>query len=514
MEYLPKLYHYLLCSLLVLSITSYAQVTELRTLDDRTKTQQQLLQTQQKTISDQQKMIYDLRDKLAHQETAIKVLESEQKAKEDSLYQQIHWNINALKIIAGFIVVGIILLIWQRNFLGRHLLGVWIEENFKESIRYYLKDMIQRKVRDRDVREIVREKGEAAVAATVTKYIKETDIADIIHKNARPEIDRLIKVVNEEVAENLKGKVPTWEQDFAHYLELGARLADKTQVLNETLTFPAETKLEIQEYKKVLLKLKNAPDYTPEDWYLKGIEEYETGHLKDARESFNEVLHLNAEDTNAMLFKGATHSDNAEYKSAIKIFNQALTLEPQNKIALILHANTAFKMKKYDKAIENYDQIQDLDADYAYSYYGKGNAYKEKGDYQLAIENYRVAIEKDDDFALAYLSITELLIVSENYEEAHGYLSKLSEFADLKIRDQILAKYFELIIKKIRHLGTTQSEADFEELLLNEIDVYWDMSKIDKWLTITQLDKDDLLFITNKTKVMKKRIKQGEVVES
>lgn len=514
MKYLPKLYHYFLCGLLLMSINSYAQVTGLRTLDDRTKTQQQLLQTQQKTISDQQKMIYDLRDKLARQETAIKVLESEQKAKEDALREQISWNINALKIIAGFIVVGIILLIWQRNFLGRHLLGVWIEENFKESIRYYLKDMIQRKVRDRDVREIVREKGEAAVAATVTKYVKETDIANIIHQNARPEIDRLIKDVNAEVAENLKGKVPTWEQDFVRYLQLGSRLTDKTQTLNETLTFPAETKLEIQEYKKVLLKLKNAPDYTPEDWYLKGIEEYETGHLKDARDSFNEVLHLNAEDINAMLFKGATYSDNSEYKAAIKIFNQALTLEPQNKIALILHAKTAFKMKKYDKAIENYDQIQALDANYAYSYFGKGNAYKEKDDYEQAIANYEIAIEKDPGFALAHLYMTELFIVSDKYAEAQGILEKLGEFEDLKIKDQILAKYFELIIKKIRHLGTAQSEADFDELLLKEIDFNWDMSKIDKWLSVAQLDKDDQLFIGNKTKIMKKRIKQDETVEA
>jgi hypothetical protein len=110
--------------------------------------------------------------------------------------------------------------------------------------------------------------------------------------------------------------------------------------------------------------------------------------------------------------------------------------------------------------------------------------------------------------------MTELFIVSEKYAEAQGILEKLGEFEDLKIKDQILAKYFELIIKKIRHLGTAQSEEDFDELLLKEIDFNWDMSKIDKWLSVVQLDKDDQLFIGNKTKIMKKRIKQGETVEA
>lgn len=516
MKYLPKLYHYLFCYLMFfLSVNSYAQTAGLRTLDDRTKNQQQLLQNQAKTISDQQKMIYDLRDKLARQETAIKVLESEQKAKEHALREQISWNINALQIIAGFIIVGIGVAIWQRNFLGRNLLGVWIEENFKESIRYYLKDIIQRKVRDRDVREIVREKGEAAVEAIIAKYLKEKDMAVVISKSARPEIDKTIVELNKEVAESLKGKVPAWEQDFARYLQLGARLVDKTRVLTETMSFPGEVKLEVQEYKRVLLKLKNAPDYTPEDWYLKGIDEYESGNLKDAKESFAEVLYLNAEDTNAMLFKGVIHRDNAEYKSALKVFNQVLDLEPHHKIALVLHANTSFKMKKYDKAIEDYNQIIALDVNYAYCYYGRGNAFKEKVDYTNAIKDYQTAIVKDHTFALAYLSVVELLLISENYEEAQSYLNQLAELSDLKIKDQILAKYFTLIIRKILHQGTAQAEEQFEELLLKDIDFTWDLTKIEKWIiSNVNLDKDDHLFITNKTKVMKKRIVKGEAIEA
>lgn len=516
MKDLLKLYRYLpgLLVLLIANVTM-AQLPGLRTLDDRTKNQQQALSNQAKTISDQQKMIYDLRDKLARQETAIKVLESELKAKEASLKGQISWNINALRIIAGFIIFGIAVLIWQRNFLGRNLLGVWIEENFKESIRYYLKDIIQRKVRDRDVREIVREKGATAVDISINKYIKEANIAEVIAKTAQPEIEMAIKQMNQEVSENLKGKVPAWEQDFGRYLTLGSKLETQTSVLNETLSFPANIKLELQEFKKVLLKLKNAPDYTSEDWYLKGITEYEQGNLKDARESFAKVLHLNAEDTKAMVFKGAIHRDNAEYKSALKIFQQILELEPQHTIVKILRANTFFKMKRYDKAIEDYNHIIETNANYAFCYYGRGNALKEKGDYNTAIENYQIAIERDSTFAPAYLCITELLLITGSYQRAQSYVDQLHQLPDLKIKNQILAKYFTLLLRNVLHQGTAEAEQQFQELLEKDIDFTWDLSKIDKWASNNEkLDKDSKVFIAAKTKMIKKHIVAGEQVEA
>jgi len=492
-----------------------AQNQTIKALQDRAQDQQQTLQNQTKAIIDQQKMIFDLRDKLARQETAIKVLESELTSKEQALQDQIKWNINVIKVIAGFIIFGIAVVIWQRNFLGRNLLGVWIEDNFKESIRYYLKDIIQRKVRDRDVREIVREKGKDAVEALVNKHIKEIDLADVIATNARPQIDKALKDLDQEVADKLKGKVPTWEQDFNRYLALGHKLEAKTSVLNETLSFPVETKLELQEFKKVLFKVKNPPDFTPEDWYLKGIDEYETNALKEARESFTQVLYQNPEDTNAMLFRGAIRKDLAEYRSALKVLNQVLQEHPEHNIAKVLRAETHFKMKKYDKAIEDYDHILAAASDYSFGYYGRGNAYKEKFEYAAAIENYQVAVEKDHMFTLAYLSAVELQIITENYEGAQRYLDQLSELPELRIRDQIMAKYFLILLRNLQHLGTAEAELQFDEILQQDIEVPWDLSKIDKWVSSNnKLDKDTTLFINQKTELLKRKVNTGEILEA
>jgi len=507
--------YFLLLYIWLCSSGLWAQSQAIKALQDRTQDQQQTLQNQTKAITDQQKMIFDMRDKLARQETAIKVLESELTSKEQALQDQIKWNINIIRVIAGFIIFGVAVVIWQRNFLGRNLLGVWIEDNFKESIRYYLKDMIQRKVRDRDVREIVREKGKDAVEALVNKHIKEIDLAEVISKNARPEIDKALKDLDKEVADKLKGKVPTWEQDFNRYLALGHRLEAKTSILNETLSFPAEIKLELQEFKKVLFKVKNPPDFTPEDWYLKGIEEYETNALKEARESFTQVLYQNPEDTNAMLFRGAIRKDLTEYRSAIKVLNQVLQENPEHNIAKVLRAETHFKMKKYEKAIEDYDHILTTTPDYSFGYYGRGNAYKEKFEYAAAIENYQTAIEKDQTFTIAYLSIVELQIITDNYEDAQSYLDQLNEVPELKIRDQIMAKYFLILLRNLQNRGTAEAELQFDEILQQDIEVTWDLSKIDKWVSSNnQLDKDTTLFIQQKTQLLRQKVSIGETLET
>ncbi|OJJ18213.1 hypothetical protein BKI52_25665 [marine bacterium AO1-C] len=507
--------YFLLVCIWLYSPCMMAQTQTIKALQDRTKEQQQTLQNQTKAIIDQQKMIYDMRDKLARQETAIKVLESQLTSKEQALQDQIKWNINVIRIIAGFIIFGVAVVIWQRNFLGRNLLGVWIEDNFKESIRYYLKDMIQRKVRDRDVREIVREKGKDAVEAVVNKHIKEVDLADVIATNARPEIEKALKDLEQEVADKLKGKVPAWEQDFTRYLALGHKLEAKTSILNETLAFPAEVKLELQEFKKVLFKVKNPPDFTPEDWYLKGIDEYETNALKEARESFTQVLYQNPEDTNAILFRGAIHKDLAEYRSALKVLNQVLQGNPEHNIAKVLRAETHFKMKKYDKAIEDYDQILAATPEYSFGFYGRGNAYKEKFEYTAAIENYQIAVEKDQTFTPAYLSVIELQIINGNYEGGQQYLDQLNDLPELRIRDQIMAKYFLILLRNLQNLGTAEAELQFDELLQQDIEVSWDLSKVDKWLsTNSELDKDTTLFINQKNKLLKQKMGKGEIVEA
>lgn len=513
--FIKNKYFFLVVFVLYLS-NAMAQNQAIKALEDRTQVHQQILQNQTKALIDQQKMIYDLRDKLARQETAIKVLESEVTSKEQALQDQIKWNINVIRIIAGFIIFGIAVLIWQRNFLGRNLLGVWIEDNFKESIRYYLKDIIQRKVRDRDVREIVREKGKDAVEAAINKHVKEISLDEVIAENARPEIDKALKDLEQEVADKLKGKVPAWEQDFIRYLTLGHKLEAKTSVLNETLTFPAETKLELQEFKKVLFKVKNPPDFTPEDWYLKGVDEYETNALKEAKESFTQVLYQNPEDVNAIVFRGAIHKDQTEYRSALKVFNQVLNANTNHKIAKVLRAETHFRMKKYDKAIEDYDRILEEAPNYSYCYYGRGNAYREKFDYVNAIENYSVAIEKDKQFALAYLKAIELQIISGNYDAAQSYLDQFYALTELKIKDQILAKYFLILLRNLKNQGTAEAELQFDEILQQDIEVAWDLSKIDKWISgdTTVMDKDTALFINQKTKQLKQKMGKGEVLEA
>ncbi len=491
-----------------------AQIQSIKALQDQTQNQQQTLQNQAKAMLDQQKMIYDLRDKLATQETALKVLESELTSKEQALQDQIRWNINIIGVIAGFIIFGLAVVIWQRNFLGRNLLGVWIEDNFKESIRYYLKDMIQRKVRDRDVREIVREKGKDAVEAMVNKHIKEADLASVIATNTRPEIEKALTALDQEVADKLKGKVPAWEQDFNRYLTLGHKLEAKTSTLNETLSFPAEIKLELQEFKKVLFKVKNPPDFTPEDWYLKGIEEYKTNSLKEARESFTQVLYQNPGDINAMLFRGAIRKDLAEYRSALKVLGQVLQEHANHNIAKVLRAETYFKMRKYDKAIEDYDQILETSPEYSFGYYGRGNAYKEKFEYNEAIENYQIAIEKDHQFMPANLCLMELYIIVGNYEAAQKCLDEIDDLPELKIREQIMAKYFWILLRNLRNQGTAEAELQFDEILEQDIEVSWDLSKIEKWLSSeNKLDKDTTLFISQKTKLLKKKMGKGEVPE-
>ena len=121
---------------------------------------------------------------------------------------------------------------------------------------------------------------------------------------------------------------------------------------------------------------------------------------------------------------------------------------------------------------------------------------------ELAELDYRTAIKFSKDEPWRYLSLVEVLIISNQYDKILEQL----EFIDIESLDKtdlLMYKYFRCIYQKIMNLPTESFEIELDEEINLGSEVDWSLDDIEDWLPNSNLDSETKEFISKLTDKLK-----------
>lgn len=186
---------------------------------------------------------------------------------------------------------------------------------------------------------------------------------------------------------------------------------------------------------------------------------HEKGDLLSLMKYVDEILEINPNHYEALLFQGHISNAMNEYNDAICYYTKAIDYgETNGQLMHMLHCRAdIYKVTgDYDKALENYQAILKINPYFSQIYFEIGNAYIQKEEYLKAIENFDEAISQgydtfeaifDKAYSLAQLNYFEasnqdyLTLVERGEADWYVYSNMGVNFMELKQYDEAI-KYF------------------------------------------------------------------------
>ncbi|MFZ3072645.1 MAG: tetratricopeptide repeat protein [Thermodesulfobacteriota bacterium] len=396
--------------------------------------------------------------------------------KDDKIEQRI--NIYLAVVLAIFAIVG---------FLGYKTIVKWIQQRIEDKT-------------GKEVKKYIEKKGETVVEPLLVKFKEELNRIESTRIEYEKRLDRLPKDID----------------------------------LNKPM--PEVTRKDLKKFVEKLPEAKTEKTYSHNDWFYKGLEEYERkeysdainswikaielnskealyyhvrgiayGELEDykkAIEDFNKAIELNPKDALYYDNRGGAYAELEDHKKAIEDYNKAIELDPKDALYYNNRGVAYVEFKDYRKAIEDYNKAIELDPKDALYYNNRGVAYLKREEYKKAIEDYNKAIELDPKDISSYQNLSEAFILVGSFKDA---LDSITKALDLAVEPSHKAIYFylECIAKKLLKLDTSVSEAKFNEVLQKEFALIWSIEPIESWLKEIDISNDDKDYILRLTQLLK-----------
>lgn len=111
------------------------------------------------------------------------------------------------------------------------------------------------------------------------------------------------------------------------------------------------------------------------EWYVKGIAEYDKGNTSKAIEYYRTALKIDSNFAFAWDNLGLSYRQKEDYDSAIYAYKKSLQIDPRGLTPLQNMAVAYLYKKNYEKAISTYEHMAKLDPNNPEIYYGIGNVY-------------------------------------------------------------------------------------------------------------------------------------------
>ncbi len=206
-------------------------------------------------------------------------------------------------------------------------------------------------------------------------------------------------------------------------------------VLRELETTPKkldqETIKKVEYFGKELQSTKTENDYDFEDWFYKGISEYEKKEYEKSiaymKNSIDKSTDQN-ELVNALLYIGIAYIDLKLYLKAFNIFTEITTKYSSYSDMDMAYYNKGivlFELKRYQASLESFEKAIELnknDGDY-WSY--KGDVLNELGRhedaskfYEISIRVYEISISSNPSYSTYWSGKADALFSLKRYEEA------------------------------------------------------------------------------------------------
>jgi tetratricopeptide (TPR) repeat protein len=159
------------------------------------------------------------------------------------------------------------------------------------------------------------------------------------------------------------------------------------------------------------------------------FEYYNRDNLSKAESIFEEIVHVQPDNTEALYFLAEISYRLGNYESAMQYIRNALqydtaNAEAYNNLGFILQRNGQF-----DDATQCYQRAIQLNPDLPGAYINLGNVFKEKGRFDEAVRCYRKALQLNPDLPDAYSNLGITLQKAGRSDEAVTYCRKAVELS-------------------------------------------------------------------------------------
>ncbi|MGO9993435.1 MAG: tetratricopeptide repeat protein [Steroidobacteraceae bacterium] len=139
-----------------------------------------------------------------------------------------------------------------------------------------------------------------------------------------------------------------------------------------------------------------------EDVYRQGFALHKQGRLDEARDLYQQTLHLQPHHFDALHYLGVIALQTNNPPLALEWIGKAIRINPQSAMAHNNQGNALAALARWDAAFASFDTAIGLKPDYAEAHYDRGNVFFDLGQYAAAIASYDRAIAFKPNYLLAY----------------------------------------------------------------------------------------------------------------
>lgn len=161
-----------------------------------------------------------------------------------------------------------------------------------------------------------------------------------------------------------------------------------------------------------------------------------------------------------LLYIFLTIRQNYLWSNPVRFYSYTLqfteTARLRNNLAMA-HAEA----QNYEAAISNYQKAIQINDTYPQTHYNLGNTLQAVGETALAKKEYATAIRMNENFMPAYVSLVNIFLTEQDYENAESLLKTLTE--KYPSNYEFAYNYAQALLKQDKH---TQAEKVLEDLLL------------------------------------------------
>ena len=385
---------------------------------------------------------------------------------------------------------------------------------------------------------------EGKTSEIVDEYIKEKNIEELLNDKVQ-HVEGLLQTKGEESVSRFITELETRGDQAIKKLEKIRIDYEKSFKTLETKKMQYIKKAKVDEpdnnlvnFPDKLKKYKKEDEYTPDDWYYRGLAEYNKGDYEKALFSWTKEIELDPKYSSAYTNRSSIYINLKQYEKAIDDATKAIELDPKNAVAYTNRSGAYAYLKQYEKAIDDATKAIELDPKYSFAYTNRSSAYLCLKQYEKVIDDATKAIELDPKNAVAYTNrsgayaylkqyekaiddaakaielnpkntgvysnLFELQLVTGDYNNSLELVNEiLSSASDIK--DRVICLYFKCIIYKLLNKPTIEPEKQFNEILSEEFMLSWSFNIIEDWLEKADISEETKQYIIEKIGILKIR---------
>lgn len=141
----------------------------------------------------------------------------------------------------------------------------------------------------------------------------------------------------------------------------------------------------------------------------KGHQLHQSGNLKAAQATYQEILQLSPDNPDALYLLGSLALQTGNVEPAIKLLSRAITAFPENPLYYLALGNALFNNQRPEDAIVNFKKAIMLAPDRHDAHNNLGNVFTSLGRFDEAISSYRKAVDVDPSFSMAHCNLGHAL---------------------------------------------------------------------------------------------------------